>query len=194
MRLLRRRRKERSKYNRRPAALPRVFLHTILPTKSGTPASQAPQEFQNIYPIPTTTVFISSTAKSGGLHIVRPPVSAKIQLRKNSLLSSQNALYPGTPARSAGGSPFSFWRETSPRIQLHPEGRGTRTAIPLITTLNSLSFLHLGSDGSAFPRQSVFPYKKKGKSIEVCSRRRFCQSNPASSNVISIVSGSVWDT
>ena len=159
-------------------------------TKRGTPASQAPQEFQNIYPIPTTTVFIPSTAKSGGLHIVRPPVSAKIQLRKNSLLSSQNALYPGTPARSAGGSPFSFWRETFLRI----DGRGTRTAIPLITTLNSLSFLHLGSDGSAFPRQSVFPYKKKGKSIEVCSRRRFCQSNPASSNVISIVSGSVWDT
>ena len=51
-------------------------------TKSGAPASQAPQEFQNIYPIPTTTVFIPSTAKSGGLHIVRPPVSAKIQLRK----------------------------------------------------------------------------------------------------------------
>jgi len=51
-------------------------------TKRGTPASQAPQEFQNIYPIPTTTVFIPSTAKSGGLHIVRPPVSAKIQLRK----------------------------------------------------------------------------------------------------------------
>ena len=75
-------------------------------TQSGTPASQAPQEFQNIYPIPTTTVFIPSTAKSGGLHIVRPPVSARIQLRKNSLLSSQNALYPGTPARSAGGSPF----------------------------------------------------------------------------------------
>ena len=83
-------------------------------TKSGTPASQAPQEFQNIYPIPTTTVFIPSTAKSGGLHIVRPPVSAKIQLRKNSLLSSQNVLYPGTPARSAGGSPFAFFGEKHP--------------------------------------------------------------------------------
>ena len=77
-------------------------------TKSGTPASQAPQEFQNIYPIPTTTVFIPSTAKSGGLHIVRPPVLAKIQLRKNGNPSSRTALYPGTPARSAGGSPFSF--------------------------------------------------------------------------------------
>ena len=152
MRLLRRRRKERSKYNRRPAALPRVFLLQIFPTKSGTPASQAPQEFQNIYPIPTTTVFISSTAKSGGLHIVRPPVSAKIQLQKNSLLSSQNALYPGTPARSAGGSPFAFWGE----VCLRPEGRGTRNAIPQIIIFNSLSFLHLGSDGAACDYESHF--------------------------------------
>lgn len=89
-------------------------FYQISSTKSGTPASQAPQEFQNIYPIPTTTVFIPSTAKSGGLHIVRPPVSAKIQLRKKSLLSSQNALYPGTPARSAGGSPFFRFGENIP--------------------------------------------------------------------------------
>ena len=165
MRLLRRRRKERSKYNRRPAALPRVFLHTIFPTKSGTPASQAPQEFQNIYPIPTTTVFISSTAKSGGLHIVRPPVSAKNTTAKKIASYLHKPYCFREPLRAARAVPLlHFWGETSPRIQLRPEGRGTRTAIPLITILNSLSFLHLGSDGSAFPRQSVFPYKKKGKS------------------------------
>ena len=170
--------------------MPRVFLRPIFLYKKRNSRVASAAGVPNIYLLFSTTVFIPSTAKSGGLHIVRPPVSAKIQLRKNSLLSSQNALYPGTPARSAGGSLFAFWGETS----LRPEGRGTRTAIPQIIIFNSLSFLHLGSDGAAFPRQRVFPYKKKGKSIEVCSRRRFCQSNPASSNVISIVSGAVWDT
>ena len=51
-------------------------------TKRGTPASQAPQEFQNIYPIPTTTVFIPSTAKSGGLHIVSPQFRQKCNCEK----------------------------------------------------------------------------------------------------------------
>ena len=132
-------------------------------TKRGTPASQAPQEFQNIYPIPTTTVFIPSTAKSGGLHIVSPQFRQKCNCEKiASYLHKMPCIRE--PLRAARAVPLlHFWGETSPRIQLRPEGRGTRTAIPLITILNSLSFLHLGSDGSAFPRQSVFPYKKKGK-------------------------------
>jgi len=191
LRLLRRRRKERSKYNRRPAALPRVFLQPIFLYKKRNSrvasAAGVPEHLSNS----NYNCFHTINCQIRGSSYSKTPSFGKNTTAKKSLLSSQNALYPGTPARSAGGSPFSFWRETSPRIQLRPEGRGTRTAIPLITILNSLSFLHLGSDGSAFPRQSVFPYKKKGKSIEVCSRRRFCQSNPASSNVISIVSGSV---
>lgn len=54
-----------------------VFLY-----KKGNSRVASAAGVPNIHLLFSTTVFLPSTAKSGGLHIVRPPVSAKIQLRK----------------------------------------------------------------------------------------------------------------
>lgn len=166
MRLLRRRRKEKSKYNRRPAALPRVFLPQIFLYKKRNSrvasAAGVPEHLSNS----NYNCFHTINCQIRGSSYSKTPSFGKNTTAKNSLLSSQNALYPGTPARSAGGSPFSFWGETS----LRPEGRGTRTAIPIITTLDFLFYLHIGSGGTAFFQHNIFPYKKKRNAFSVPSQ------------------------
>ena len=69
------------------------------------------------------------------------------------------------PLRAARAVPlFHFWGE----VCLRTEGRGTRTAIPLITILNSLSFLHLGSGGGAYGSESQFLNMHFLKSVKLC--------------------------
>ena len=94
------------KENRRPAALPRVFLLQISLYKKGNSrvASAAGVPSNS-----TTTVFIPSTAKSGGLHIIRPPVSARITTAKKYPSIFKKIVVFRNPCAFARGFLFSLW-------------------------------------------------------------------------------------
>ena len=90
---------------RRPAALPRVFLLQISLYKKGNSRVASAAGVPNIHLLFSTTVLLPSTAKTGGLIIWFPPVSAEIQLLKNTHPSSKNRCVL-EPLRFCAGVPF----------------------------------------------------------------------------------------
>ena len=153
MRLLRRRRKERSKYNRRPAALPRVFLLQISLYKKRNSrvasAAGVPEHLSNS----NYNCFHTINCQIRGSSYSKTPSFGKNTTAKKWQSIFTNCLVSGNPCAQRGWFPFFvFWGE----VCLRTEGRGTRTAIPQITIFNSLSFLHLGSDGAACDYESHF--------------------------------------
>lgn len=167
MRLLRRRRKERSKYNRRPAALPRVFLRPIFNYKKGNSrvasAAGVPEHLSNS----NYNCFHIINCQIRGSSYSKTPSFGKNTTAKKIASYLHKMPCIREPLRAARAvPPFSFWGETS----LRPEGRGTRTAIPIITILDFLFYLHIGSGGTAFFQHNIFPYKKKRNAFSVPSQ------------------------
>ena len=76
-RLRRRCAARKGKLYRRPAALPRVFLLQIFLYKKGNSRVASAAGVPNIHLLFSTTVLLPSTAKTGGLIIWFPPISAE---------------------------------------------------------------------------------------------------------------------
>ena len=81
-------------------------------TKRGTPASQAPQEFQTSIFFFLQLFYYHQLPKLGVLLYGFPQFRQKLQLRKNGSSSSKKSLCSGTPALLRGGS-FLRWGKTS---------------------------------------------------------------------------------
>ena len=78
-------------------------------TKRGTPASQAPQEFQTSIFFFLQLFYYHQLPKLGVLLYGFPQFRQKLQLLKNGSSSSQKSLCSGTPALLRGGSFFALW-------------------------------------------------------------------------------------
>ena len=94
---------------RRPAALPRVLRLQIFLFKKGNSRVASAAGVPNIHLLFSTTVLLPSTAKTGGLIIWFPPISAETTTAKNGNSPSKKSLCSGTPALLRGGSFFALW-------------------------------------------------------------------------------------
>ena len=94
---------------RRPAALPRVFLLQISLYKKGNSRVASAAGVPNIHLLFSTTVLLPSTAKTGGLIIWFPPISAETTTAEKWQLIFKKIIVFWNPCAFARGFLFSLW-------------------------------------------------------------------------------------
>ena len=94
---------------RRPAALPRVFLLQISLYKKGNSRVASAAGVPNIHLLFSTTVLLPSTAKTGGLIIWFPPISAETTTAEKWQFTFTKIVAFWNPCAFARGFLFSLW-------------------------------------------------------------------------------------